>query len=67
MDIKRKANTMAEQMYQSYKNYTKEWGEEYAKELERREGVKYEKRDDPKHPYCTNWPVRENNLTKDEK
>ena len=43
---------------------TTQWSREYAKELERRKVV-YEKRIDPKHPYCTNWPVPEN-LTKKE-
>ena len=44
---------------------TKKWSREYAKELERRKSVVYEKRIDPKHPYCTNWPVPKN-LTNEE-
>jgi len=34
--------------------------------LEGRDGIKYVKMNDPKHPYCTNWPVKENNSPKDE-
>ena len=37
---------------------TTKWSREYAKELERRKSVVYEKRIDPKHPYCTNWPTK---------
>ena len=44
---------------------TTKWSREYAKELERRKNVVYEKRIDPKHPYCTNWPIPKN-LTNEE-
>ncbi len=32
---------------------------------EQQRKVVYEKRIDPKHPYCTNWPIPKN-LTKEE-
>ena len=44
---------------------TTKWSREYAKELERRKSVVYEKRIDPIHPYCTNWPIP-NKLDKEE-
>jgi len=44
---------------------TTKWSREYAKELERRKVV-YEKRIDPKHPYCTNWPIPKNLTNEDE-
>tara|TARA_B100000949_G_C14114347_1_gene379813 strand:+ start:412 stop:606 length:195 start_codon:yes stop_codon:yes gene_type:complete len=40
-----------------------EWDEESESEeintdtLQNKEDWEYEKRDDPDHPYCTNWPL----------